>query len=278
MMKKLVVFVLICTAFTSCASKFSKVLKSKDNEYKYKMAENYYAQKKYNYATQLFDELFPYVKGTPRFEDMHYKNAFAYYYMKDYLNAENLFKSYVDNFPGSPRAEECEYMRAYSFFKQSPKVELDQTPTSRTMGLMQAFINMHPGSPKVKEAEALIDLCRAKLEEKDFKSAELYYNLGYYRAAGITFGILMDDYPDSDKTDLYKSLAIKSYYKYAELSIIDKQEERFEKVLTEITDFNERFPQSKYFKEVNSYKESSQNSIKYIKELKDEQAKTATQR
>jgi outer membrane protein assembly factor BamD len=278
MMKKAVYFVLICAVLTSCASKFSRVLKSKDNEYKYKMAENYYAQKKYNYATQLFDELFPYVKGTPRFEDMHYKNAFAYFYMKDYLNAENLFKSYVDNFPGSPRAEECEYMRAFSFFKQSPKVELDQTPTSKTMGLMQAFINMHPGSPKVKDASALIDLCRAKLEEKEFKSAELYYDLGYYRAAGIVFNTLIDDYPDSEKADLYKSLVIKSYYKYAELSILDKQEERFDKVLSEITDFNERFPQSKHFKEVNSYKTLSENSIKSIKEIKDEQAKTATQR
>jgi outer membrane protein assembly factor BamD len=278
MMKKAVYFVLICAVLTSCASKFSRVLKSKDNEYKYKMAENYYAQKRYNYATQLFDELFPYVKGTPRFEDMHYKNAFSYFYMKDYLNAENLFKSYVDNFPGSARAEECEYMRAYSFFKQSPKVELDQTPTSKTMGLMQAFINMHPGSPKVKDASALIDLCRSKLEEKEFKSAELYYNLGYYKAAGIVFNTLIDDYPDSDKADLYKSIVIKSYYKYAELSIIDKQEERFGKVLSEITDFNERFPQSKYFKDVNSYKAPSENSIKSIKEIKDEQAKTPTQR
>ena len=278
MMKKAVYFVLICTVLTSCASKFARVLKSKDNEYKYKMAENYYAQKKYNYATQLFDELFPYVKGTPRFEDMHYKNAFAYFYMKDYLNAENLFKSYVDNFPGSARAEECEYMRAYSFFKQSPKVELDQTPTSKTMGLMQAFINMHPNSAKVKDASALIDLCRAKLEEKEYKSAELYYNLGYFKAAGIVFNTLIDDYPDSEKADLYKSLVIKSYYKYAELSIIDKQEERYGKVLSEITDFNERFPQSKYFKEVNSYKSPSENSIKSIKEIKDEQAKTPTQR
>jgi outer membrane protein assembly factor BamD len=278
MMKKAVYFVLICAVLTSCASKFSRVLKSKDNEYKYKMAENYYAQKKYNYATQLFDELFPYVKGTPRFEDMHYKNAFSYFYMKDYLNAENLFKSYVDNFPGSARAEECEYMRAYSFFKQSPKVELDQTPTSKTMGLMQAFINMHPGSPKVKDASALIDLCRSKLEEKEFKSAELYFNLGYYKAAGIVFNTLIDDYPDSDKADLYKSIVIKSYYKYAELSIMDKQEERFGKVLSEITDFNERFPQSKYIKEVNSYKVPSENSIKSIKEIKDEQAKTPTQR
>lgn len=274
-MKKAVYFALICIICSSCASRFSRVLKSKDNEYRYKMAENYYAQKKYTYAQQLFDELFPYFKGTPRFEEMYYKNAYSYFYQKDYLNAENIFKSYIENFPTNPRAEECEYMRAYCYYMQSPKVELDQTPTTRTIGLMQAFINMHPGSAKAKEAAQLIDICRVKLEEKDFKSAELYYNLGYYKAAAIVFGLLMDDFPDSEKSDEYKLLIIKAYYKYAELSILDKQEERFEKVISEALDFKQRFPESKYAQEANSYKTLSEN---YIKNIKNEQAKTADQR
>lgn len=275
-MKKAVYFALICIACSSCASRFSRVLKSKDNEYRYKMAENYYAQKKYTYAQQLFDELFPYFKGTPRFEEMYYKNAYSYFYQKDYLNAENIFKSYIDNFPTNPRAEECEYMRAYCYYMQSPKVELDQTPTTKTIGLMQAFINMHPNSAKAKEAGQLIDICRAKLEEKDFKSGELYFNLGYYKAAGIVFGLLMDDFPDSEKSDEYKLLMIKAYFKYAELSILDKQEERFEKVVTEAMDFKQRFPDSKYAKEANDYKTLSENYIKNIKQ--NEQAKTADQR
>lgn len=276
-MKKAVYFHLLLLSLLagSCASKFARVLKSKDNEYKYKMAENYYAQKKYSYAQELFDQLFPYVKGTARFEDMYYKNAYAYFYQKDYLNAENIFKTYTENFPNSPRAEECEYMRAYCFYKQSPKLELDQTNTSKAQGLMQAFINMHPNSPKVKEATALLDLCRKKLEEKEFNSAFLYYNLGYYKAAAIALTTLMEDYPDSDKGDEYKMLIVKSYYKYADMSFYDKQEERFEKVISEVGEFKERFPQSKHVKEVEEYKTLSLNNIK---KLKDEQAKTATQR
>jgi outer membrane protein assembly factor BamD len=276
-MKKAVYFHLLLLSLlaSSCASKFARVLKSKDNEYKYKMAENYYAQKKYSYAQELFDQLFPYVKGTARFEDMYYKNAYAYFYQKDYLNAENIFKTYTENFPNSPRAEECEYMRAYCFYKQSPKLELDQTNTSKAQGLMQAFINMHPNSPKVKEATALLDLCRKKLEEKEFNSAFLYYNLGYYKAAAIALTTLMEDYPDSDKGDEYKMLIVKSYYRYADMSFYDKQEERFEKVISEVGEFKERFPQSKHVKEVEEYKTLSLNNIK---KLKDEQAKTATQR
>jgi outer membrane protein assembly factor BamD len=163
-------------------------------------------------------------------------------------------------------------MRAYSFFNQSPKVELDQTNTNKALGLLQAFINTHPNSEKIKEANDLMDKCREKLETKDYKSAELYYNLGYYKAAAICFANLSEDFPDSKSGDTYKLLVIKSYFKYAEFSFEEKQVERYEKVISECADFIERFTESKYKNEVVSYKNKS-NSI--IKNIKNEQTKKA---
>jgi len=259
---------------TSCTTKFGKVLKSKDNEYKYKMAEQYYAKKKYNYAQQLFEEIFPYLKGTNRFEDMYFKYAYTSYYQEDYANAENLFKSFVETFPNSSKAEEAEYMRAYSFYQQSPRVELDQTNTQKSIALMQVFINQHPNSARVKEATKIIDEGRAKLEEKEFKAAQQYYNLGFYRAAAVAYSSLMETYPESERADEYKLNIIKSYYKFAQMSIPERQVERFEKVLSEVEDFNDRFTDSKLATEANNYKTLSSNNIKNIK---DEQAKKATQ-
>ncbi len=260
--------------FVACSNKFGKVLKSKDNEYKYKMAEQYYAKGKYNYAQQLFEEVFPYLKGTNRFEDMYFKYAYTAYYQEDFMNAENLFKSFVETFPNSTKADEAEYMRAYSFYKQSPKVELDQTNTQKAISLMQIYINQHPNSPRVKEASRIIDEGRAKLEDKEFRAAQLYYNLGYYRAAAVAYTSLMENYPDSEKADEYKMNIIKAYYKFAEMSVQEKQIERYEKVLEEVTDFTDRFPESKFVAEANNYKTLSSNNIKSIK---DEQAKKANQ-
>lgn len=272
-MKQVFTFLLIATvAFASCTSKFAKIQKSKDYQYKLKMAEQFYAKKKYNFAQILFEEVFPYIKGTAQFEDVYYKFAYCSYYEKDYLNSENLFKSFVETFPNSPKAEECEYMRAYSYFKQSPKVELDQTNTNKAIGLMQAFINTHPTSPRVKEATGIMDLCREKLEQKDYKSAELYYNLGFFKAAAISFSNVSENFPDSKRGDEYKLLVIKSYFKYAEMSIPEKQTERYEKVLSECADFIERFRDSKYFSEVERYKTLSNN---FIKNSKNEQVKKA---
>ncbi len=260
---------------TSCASKMGKVLKSKDKEYKLKMAEQYYAQKKYNQAQQVFEDVMPVFRGTDKYEDMFYKYAYCVYYQKDYLNAESLFKTYLDNFPNSARAEEIDYMHCYTYYKQSPKVDLDQTATSKTISLMQAFINTHPESSRIKDATQIIDVCRNKMELKEYKSAELYYNLTYYKAAAVAFASLMNDYPDSDKSDEYKLASIKAYYKYAEMSVVEKQLERFEKVINECADFNDRFANSKLSTEVNNYKTLSEN---HIKNLQNEQTKETSKR
>lgn len=264
--------------FASCTTKFGRVVKSKDKEYKLKMAEQYYATKNYDKAQQLYTDLMPLFKGDQRFEDIYYKYAYTSFYQRDYENAENLFKTYTENFPNSPRVEECEYMRCICYYKQSPGVDLDQTNTTKTIALLQAFINTHPDSKRIADATTIIDECRKKLETKEYKNAKLYYDLGYYKSAGVAFSILIDDFPDSEQGDEYALNSIKSYYKYAELSLVDKQEERFDKVISDVNDFQSRFPGSKYLSEVTNYKTLSENNIKKIQNQNNEQTKTTTQR
>jgi outer membrane protein assembly factor BamD len=163
-------------------------------------------------------------------------------------------------------------MRAYSFYKQSPKPELDQTNTIKAMGMMQTFINMHPGSTRNVEANEIIEVCRQKLEIKDYKSAKLYYDIGQFRAAGVTFSTLLDSYPESAMADEYKLMILKSYFRYAELSIEEKKVERFEKVISEYYEFIDRFPESKLRKEADALLQQSQTNIKI---LSNEQIKTS---
>ncbi len=140
---------------------------------------------------------------------------------------------------------------------------------------MQAFISQHPESERVKEANDIIDKCRAKLEQKDFENARLYYNLRatnplYLKAATITFNILMNTYPDSQKSDEYKLYIIRSEYEYATKSLEDRKQPRFEQVVTDCNDFIDRFPESKLKTEVQNYLDLTNNSLKA---LKNEQAK-----
>lgn len=256
---------------SGCGGGINKILKNPDASYKLRIAEQYYVKKKYDKAQQIFEDIMPYYKAGKEFEDIYYKYAYCAYYQGDYINAENLFKSFLEIFPNSIKAEEVDYMRAYSFFMQSPKASLDQTNTIKAMGMMQTFINTHPGSVRNKEANDIIEKCRGKLELKDFQSAQLYYDLGQFRAAGVTFTTLLNNYPESLKADEYKLMAIKSYYRFAELSIEEKKAERFEQVVNECHEFTDRFPDSKLKKEADQYLKLSQSNIKI---LNNEQVKT----
>lgn len=264
MTTRLIIFGFILSlAFASC-SNYNKVLKSTDYEYKLRMADQYYTKKDYRKAKTLYEELFPIYKGTPQFEDLYYKYAYCHYYDKDYINSENLFKGFLEVFSNSPKAEEIEYMQAFSFYKQSPRAELDQMNTIKAMGMLQVFINTHPGSPKAKEAEEIIQKCLAKLETKELQAAQLYYNVGQYRASALAYTTLINNYPDSPKADEYKLMIIKSYYKFASMSIEERQPERYEKVVKEVEDFQDRFPESKFLKEAERYLTLSQNNLKAL--------------
>ena len=266
------VFIVFC--LVSC-SKYGKVFKSNDYDYKLKMADQYFNNKNYSVAQQLYEEAFPVFKGTTKFEELYYKDAYCFYYMKQYRDAENLFKGFLEVFPNSTKAEEVDYLHAFCFYKQSPKLELEQVNTTKAMGMMQTFINTHPGSARIKEATEIIDKCRTKLEQKEYRAAELYYNLSQFRAAALAFNTLLNNYPESAKGDEYKLKTIKSYYRFANESIPEKQMERFTKVTTECDDFLDRYPESKLLKESESYKNLSLN---HIKELKNEQTQTSAKR
>jgi len=259
----------------SSCNKYNKVSKSKDYEYKLKMADEYFSKGKYKIAQELYEELFPVFKGTLKFEELYYKDAYCFYYMKQYADAESLFKGFLEVFPNSTKAEEVDFMRSFCFYKQSPKLELEQVNTIKAMGMMQTFINTHPGSERNKEASEIIDKCRAKLEQKEYRAAELYYNMSQYRAAAIAFTNLTNNYPESLKGEEYKLKTVKAYYRFAKMSYEDKQIERYEKVITEYQDFIDRYPESKLLKEAESFSNQSKNNIKAIKY---EQTQTAAKR
>lgn len=266
-------YILLASILLVSCQGINKVLKSTDPAYKLRMAEQYYAKKKYTQAQQVYEDIIPYYKGQQEFEDIYYKYAYTAYYMRDYLNAENLFKTYLEVFPNSARAEEIDFMRAYTFYRQSPKAELDQTNTIKAMGMMQTFINTHPGSTRNEEAARIIEELRGKLELKDHKAAQLYFDLGQFRAAATAFEALMNAYPDSKRQDEYKYMSIKSYYRFAELSIEEKKEERYGKVVEESHNFMDRFPGSTFSKEVEQFLSLSQTNLKNIA---NEPSKTST--
>ena len=113
------------------------------------------------------------------------------------------------------------------------------------------------------------------MEMKEFRSAQLYYNLEQYKAAALVYTNLLNNFPETQKGDEYKLMVIKAYYRYAKLSVVEKQVERFEKVIEEYQDFMDRFPDSKLLKEAEEY---NNLSINHLKDKKNEQISSSAKR
>ncbi len=267
MRKTPVLFVTVCLAMLlgSCRSTHDKVLRSKDINYKFAKANEYYQQKKWYKAAEVYETLLPAFRGTKNYEELFYRYCYSFYYQEDYLSASYQFKNFIDNFPKSARADECEYMYATCMFKLSNRPSLDQTSTYKAMEALQSYINTHPDSKNLIEASNNIDICRAKIEEKDANAAKLYYNISQYKSSSVAYKALIQSYPESSKLDFYQLMVIKSFYLYAKSSLKSKQEERYAEAVNAYNELLSEKPQSLYLKEAEKYFISAQNSIKQLR-------------
>ncbi len=263
---RLSIFILFCSFLLvfSC-NNIEKIKKSTDYEYKLTKANEFYSSGKWENANVLYEELLAVFKGTKIFEEIYYRYAMSFYKQRQYLAASYHFKNFSDIFPNSDSNEELEYLNTLCLQNLSPKYTLDQSSTTKSIQEIQKFIDKHPTSKHVREANKQMDASREKLEIKDAYAAETYFKIGQHKAAALSFNQLLNKYPDSSIRDYYLYYAIKSQFKYATRSIEEKQKERFEQVLTNSKDFLANYSKSKYRNDVERYKTLSLQSIKKLK-------------
>lgn len=243
-------FILLFIFLTGCSNSTQKILKSDDSNLKYTKALEWYNKGQYFKAIPVFEELMGLYKGNKTTEEVYYYYCMAQYKQGNYILSAFHFKNYVQQHPKSQYTEECLYMHAESFIKQSPKTNLDQTDTYKAIDAYQVFINQYPESTRIADCNAKIDKLRLKLETKALKAAQLYYRTENYRAAAFSYKNLLIDYPDIDDPEEIQFKIVKSFYKYAEQSIITKQQERYEDAIKVANVFKSRYADSKHINEI----------------------------
>lgn len=251
----------------SCKSKYEKLRTSNDNAKKYSEAIKYYNKKDYTKALGLFEPLVTRYRGQEQAEDLYYYYAYTNYKLGDYTSARYHFKNFADTYPSSARAEECRFMAAYCYYLDSPIYSLDQENTTKAIESLQLFINLYPKSDRVPEASKLIQNLRDKLETKSYANSKLYYTIGDYQAAVISIGNTLRDYPDTRYAEELDLLTIKAQYEYAKQSREERKEERFNQDIDYAKQFNDKYPNSKNLKEVQTYIKNCNSNIAKTKEI-----------
>ncbi len=250
-MKRLLIYlsILCVILLSSCATEFEKLLKSNDYARRYKEAYRYYDNKKYEQSAALFESVIAFYRNTPQDDSIQYYIAECFYAQKDYVSAEHYYTTFSQNFSRSIFTETADFRSGRCSYNMVPRTELDQTYAYKAIDAFNLYIYKYPNNPKTQECRDFLAELSAHLAKKSHKSAQLYYRIGEYRAAFITFKNCLKDFPDSKyrEEQLYYSLL--SSFKLAEMSILDKKRERYQSAVDEYLNLISEYPSTKYLKE-----------------------------
>lgn len=268
MFKKLGILLIVLMVAVSCNRRFEKAMKSSDKDLILQTANEFYDEGKWANAIELYSKVASAFSGTEHAADIAFKQADANFQDKNYRLAAHQFKTFYITNPTDSRAEDAAYRSAYSFYTDSPVYNLDQTSTFSAIDELQSFINSYPSSSKIEEANGYINELRQKLEKKAFEIAKIYYKTLKYKAAGIAFDNMLDDFPDTNYREEAMIYSLRSKYELAvNFSRFDKKELRLQEAMTQYKLFTKAYPGSKFSDEATKINQKVEADMTKHKEL-----------
>jgi outer membrane protein assembly factor BamD len=257
MKKSNILALCIAALFSSCASEFNKVYKTADNDYKYEYAKQCFAMGKFQQASSLLQDVVMLQKGRDNAQESLYLLGMSQYCNKDFESASATFKKYYSSYPKGTFAEQASFYVGQSLFRGAPEPRLDQTPTVGAINAYQQFLDLFPDSELRPLAQERMFILQDNLVQKEYLSAQLYYNLGgyfgninantesNYEACIITAQNALKTYPYSKIREKFSVLIMKSKFYLAENSSEERRLERYRDAEDECYGFLNEYPESK---------------------------------
>ena len=239
-------------ALCSCKTQYEMLLNSNDVEMKYDAAFEYFNAGKFARAAEVFESLSMLTDGTAKDDTVRYYWGLSNYNAKDYYTADTNFEQFLESYPRSPFASDARYLRLDCLYRQTLRYELDQTPTYKAINSISEYILEYPSSEHISSCrDMLVDL-NERLDRKAYEAAKLYYRMEDYIASRVAFrNVLKDDSDNVYREDILYYIAMSSY-KYAYLSVPEKQKERYLTFVDDYFNFIGEIPDSQYRKELDT--------------------------
>ena len=256
-----------CLVLLCSCGEYTKVLKSRDLDYKFNYAKQAFEDKKYVQASTILTDIVTPLRGGPNGEEALYLLARSYYENKDYLNSGLYFKTYYTRYPKGKFAEDARFYGGYGYYLDSPEPQLDQSVTIKAIEELKSFLDYYPRSERTSQVQNAIFEMQDKLTLKDLQNAQLYYNLGNfmgnnYQSAIVTAENALKDYPYSKYREDFELLILKSKYQEARQSVPERQADRYREVIDEYYSFVNNYPDSKHLGEVETIFKVARNHVK----------------
>lgn len=251
----------LLVAAASCKSEYQALLEGYDVEAKYAAAFDYFNQGKYSKAAQLFESLSVMTSGTERDDTIQYYWGLSNYRFKDYFTAETNFKDFIEKFPRSPFAEEAGFLRIDCLYNSSLRYELDQSPSVQTISAIGEYLSNYPQTQHLEACRDILAELGERMDRKAYEAAKLYYKMEDYLAARVALkNVLKDDADNKYREDIL-FYAAKSSYKYAQMSVPEKQKERYLTFIDDYLNFVGEYDSSPYRRELDVLYRRAQKAL-----------------
>ncbi len=253
--------IMVVLSLQSCKSEYEAMLNSNDVDKKYAAAFDYFNHGKYNKSAQLFESLSVLVSNTSRGDTVQYYWGLSNYRYKDYYTAETNFSKLLIDFPYSPLAEEASFLRIDCLYRSTLRYELDQNPTRSAITVINQYLIENPGTTHGPICRQMLKDLNERLDRKAYENAKLYYKMEDYKASRVAFGnILKDNAENIYREDILYYIAMSSF-KYASMSVENKQKERYLTFVDDYYNFIGEMPDSPYKKELDVMYKRSQKAL-----------------
>ena len=262
-MKKFILYsvaVLMAVSFLgSCG--ISKILRSDDPELIYNTGLKYKDREKWSRAYTLFESIEHYYIGSPREDSIVFYCALCKYRDRDYNTASEILDEFRRKFGRSVFIEDAECMYALCYYYMSPGPTRDQALTSQALQALGEFIIRYPESEHVENFRKVIKELTTRLHDKSYNNAYTYYKIGRYNSAIVALRNALREYPESKRREELMYLTVKSGYRLAENSVVDKQHDRYIDMLDSYYTFLDEFPESQYRRELDKLAKNAKDFI-----------------
>ncbi len=230
---KYVIFTMICLALAACGG--SKVKPTNSAEKYFQEGERYFEKNLYNDAIASWEKVRDTYYSPELTMLAELKIAEAYYASKRYEEAAVAFQDFLKQHPNDFRAPTIIYRMGLCYYQQILSADRDQTSTEKALQSFEELIRRFPNDPKVPEVKHLILRCRTRLAEHEVYVGWFYLRYKKYEPAIKRLENLLAKFPDYYYRDEAYYYLGKAYIKTGQL---DKATALFNKLSDEFPGSN----------------------------------------
>jgi outer membrane protein assembly factor BamD len=244
-------------------------------EQAYEKGMGQFEKENYDRALRYFRGVLSYGRGNEWGPDAQFQLAMTQRKKGKYLVAANEFKRFTQLYRNNQKVPRAEYERARAYYSRSPDYQLTQTDSRKAIDLFQLFVERYPDHELVPDAQAKIDKLRAKLAHKQFAAGKLYERRDMWRAATRSYEDVFDTYPDTPWADNALLGALRTYVRYADRSVQEKQAERYQKAIDQYGRLTQLFPDSPLLKQAQPLRDEAQRKLERVRKQAENQQSLA---